>query len=106
MKAGRQVPKGMPMNPDITIFISCYNERDSIVPTIETLSRALTRVGIDWELLVIDDCSQDGSAGVVEEFMRSQADLPIRLVRHDVNRGLGSTIFEAARLARGKYFWC
>src|SRR5947209_7538204 len=94
------------MTPDITVFISCYNERDSIVPTIATLVRALKRLAIDWEVLIIDDCSQDGSAAVVEEFMHSQLALPIRLFRHDVNRGLGATIFEAARLARGRYFWC
>src|SRR5262249_1773960 len=94
------------MNPDITIFVSCYNERDSIIPTIETLLRALARVRIDWELLLIDDCSQDESAAVVEQFIRTHPDLPIRLLRHAANQGLGRTIFEAARLARGKYFWC
>jgi hypothetical protein len=28
------------------------------------------------------------------------------LYRHEVNSGLGATIFEAARLATGHYFWC
>src|SRR5262249_51684217 len=36
----------------------------------------------------------------------TRPELPIRLLRHDANQGLGRTIFEAARLARGKYFWC
>jgi hypothetical protein len=32
--------------------------------------------------------------------------VPVWLIRHTVNHGLAATIFGAARLARGKYFWC
>jgi glycosyltransferase involved in cell wall biosynthesis len=94
------------MTPDITIFISCYNERETVVPTIETLVRALRRLSATWEMLVIDDCSSDDSVQTIERFQQSQPALPLALVRHDVNRGIGYSIFEAARLARGRYFWC
>jgi glycosyltransferase involved in cell wall biosynthesis len=67
---------------------------------------ALARLSLAWEILVIDDRSSDDSVAVVEAYLHRHRDLPIRLHRHDVNRGLGSTIFEAARLAGGRYFWC
>jgi glycosyltransferase involved in cell wall biosynthesis len=95
-----------PMGPEITIFVSCYNERHSIVPTIETVWRALTRLQLSAEILVIDDCSSDDSAEVVAAFAEKNPAVPLRLIRHAQNEGLAATIFEAARLARGKYFWC
>jgi glycosyltransferase involved in cell wall biosynthesis len=94
------------MGPEITIFISCYNERDSIVPTIETVWRALAALRLDAEILVIDDCSTDDSAAVVNAFIKQCPAIPVRLIRHRHNEGLAATIFEAARLGRGKYFWC
>jgi glycosyltransferase involved in cell wall biosynthesis len=94
------------MAPDITIFVSCYNERSSVVPTIEAVRCALSRCGLAAELLVIDDCSLDDSVQILQEFIGSHPNVPVRLLRHAVNRGLAYTIFEAARLARGRYFWC
>ncbi len=94
------------MGPEITIFISCYNERASIVPTIETVWRALCRLQLSAEILVIDDCSSDDSAEVVAAYTANNSAVPVRLIRHAQNAGLAPTIFEAARLARGKYFWC
>jgi glycosyltransferase involved in cell wall biosynthesis len=94
------------MGPEITIFVSCYNERDSVVPTIETVWRSLSGLGLSAEFLVIDDCSSDGSADVVAAFIAHNAAVPVRLIRHAANQGLASTIFEAARFARGKHFWC
>jgi glycosyltransferase involved in cell wall biosynthesis len=47
------------MVPEITIFISCYNERDSIV--IETIWRTLSRLRLSSNILVIDDRSTDDS---------------------------------------------
>ena len=94
------------MGPEITIFISCYNERDSVVPTIETVWRALSRLRLSSEILVIDDCSSDGSADVVAAFITRNPAIPVRLIRHAQNQGLAATIFEAARLGRGKHFWC
>jgi glycosyltransferase involved in cell wall biosynthesis len=91
---------------DITVFISCYNEKDSIVPTMESVSGALAQLPLASEILVIDDNSTDESVAVVEALMRTHPALPIRLERHDINRGLGYTIFEAARHAQGKHFWC
>jgi glycosyltransferase involved in cell wall biosynthesis len=94
------------MGPEITIFISCYNERDSVVPTIETVWRALSALRLHAEILVIDDCSRDDSAAVVGAFVMQNPAIPVRLVSHAHNQGLAATIFEAARLGRGKYFWC
>ena len=93
------------MAPEITIFISCYNERESIVPTLETVCMALSHSPLSWEVLVIDDRSSDDSVAMIESFTRAHPNLPVRTHFHETNKGIGWTVFEAARLAQGRCFW-
>ena len=44
---------------DLTIFISCYNEAEYIIATIETVIGAAHAVGLSHEILVIDDGSRE-----------------------------------------------
>jgi len=50
-------------NPlDLTIFVSCYNEEAFIEGTLKTIAEAMRAIGKTYEIIVIDDCSKDGSA--------------------------------------------
>src|SRR5205807_1288082 len=52
---------------DLTVLISCYNERLYIIDTIETVHSALQEVGgINYEIIIIDDCSSDNSTDLVD----------------------------------------
>jgi len=50
----------------LSVLIPAHNEVESIAETIETLVAELEREAIDYEVLVIDDASGDGTAGAVE----------------------------------------
>jgi glycosyltransferase involved in cell wall biosynthesis len=90
---------------DLTIFISCYNEASYIVDTLETVRAALADVGgISSEIIVIDDCSRDRSAELVEDYIRRHPDERILLRRNRINRGLAQNYVDAAFLGKGKYF--
>lgn len=90
---------------DLTIFISCYNEEQYIVSTLETVRTALAEVGgIRYELIVIDDCSRDRSAEVVETYMLAHPQERIVLRRNKVNRGLAQNYFDAAFIGKGMYY--
>jgi glycosyltransferase involved in cell wall biosynthesis len=93
-------------NPlDLTIFISCYNEEAYIVGTIEAVRDALTDVGrLSYEIIVIDDCSRDRSADLVDEYIRCHPDDRIVLLRNKVNRGLAQNYLDAAFFGKGKYY--
>ncbi len=57
----------------------------------------------DWELIVVDDASPDGSRTIVERFA---ADDPrIRLETHAQNRGLSAARNTGLAAARGEYVW-
>lgn len=94
------------MTPTISIFVSCYNEHESIIYTLQTVITSLTKSNLNWEILVIDDCSSDNSVAVIKQFIENNNKLPIFLHVHKHNSGLDKCIFEAAQLLKGKYFWC
>ena len=76
--------------PDLSVVIPAYNEAAGIGPTLCELGRVLSSAGIDHELVVVDDGSQDATAQAVGDLTR---DLPqLRLVRHAVNRGYGAAL--------------
>jgi glycosyltransferase involved in cell wall biosynthesis len=89
----------------ISVFISSYNEERSIVPTIESISGALTKSGLSWEIIVVDDASSDNSAEAVHRYIGANPSLPIRLNVNTKNRGMVPNIFATIPTARGQYFW-
>jgi glycosyltransferase involved in cell wall biosynthesis len=90
---------------DLTIFISCYKEQDYIITTIEAVRSALSEVGgIEYEIIVIDDCSGDGSAELVETYILAHPNERVVLRRNKVNRGLAQNYFDAAFIGKGKYY--
>src|SRR5262245_39666795 len=89
----RSGPRWPPM-PEVTVLLPSYNAGPFLRPAIESI---LAQSYQDFELLVIDDASTDGSQEAVATFR----DPRVRFVRHEANRGLGATLNEGLRLARG-----
>ena len=91
---------------DLTIFVSCYNEHEYIVKTLETVSAALreTTRKFSYEIIIIDDCSQDGSANLIEEYIKSHPDQNLLLRRNARNLGWAQNYLDAAFIGRGKYY--
>ena len=90
-----------PTQWSISLIIPAYNEEAGIRLALEEADRALAQVTGDYEILVVDDGSRDGTARIVAEAMH---DLPhVRLLRHAQNRGYGAALrtgLEAARCER------
>lgn len=82
--------------PAVSVCMAAYNGERHIAEQIETI---LVQLGEDDELIVVDDCSTDGTADVVG----SLADERIRLVRQVPNAGYVRTFEHALRLARNPH---
>lgn len=56
----------------ISILIPCYNEVDNVVPMSEAVVKIMTEElpQYDYELLFIDNCSQDGTRDKLKKFAR------------------------------------
>ncbi len=74
----------MDKNNDVTLAICMYNAERYIAETLRCVMRQTVQ---DFHLLIVDDCSTDGSAGVVEEFFREYP-RQYELVRLEKNGGL------------------
>jgi dolichol-phosphate mannosyltransferase len=81
----------------LSLVIPAYNEEAGIALAIAEADQALTNLDLEYEILIVDDGSHDGTA---ENVRRTIADYPrVRLIRHVENRGYGAALrsgFEAA----------
>lgn len=88
----------MDCNPCVTVLMPAYNAEGYIEQAIQSV---IDQTFTDWELLVIDDCSTDGTAGIVGR-MAGQ-DSRIRLLRNPENMGVAQTRNRGLDLSRGRY---
>lgn len=86
----------------ISVCIPMYNESAIIGETAKTLVGALNeRFGEDWELLLCDDGSTDGTADIAREQTKAQP--RVRVIGYPENRGKGCAVRTAMLAARGDY---
>ncbi len=83
----------------VSIILPTYNERDNICDLIETIDAQLAAQPFDYECIVVDDNSPDGTAHVVRERFATHENVRV-CVRTD-ERGLASAIKHGTRNARG-----
>jgi glycosyltransferase involved in cell wall biosynthesis len=78
----------------LTVIIPVYNERD----TIGELVRRVLASPYRKQVIVVDDGSNDGSAGELRSFVEGSS---IELIQHAQNRGKGAAIRSGIAIARG-----
>ena len=82
----------------LSIIVPTFREADNIAPLAERIDAALSGTGIEWELLLVDDDSNDGSEAVAAELARR---LPVSMVtRRETPRDLSLAVIEGIRLSR------
>ncbi len=74
----------------LTIFFPCYNDRETISTLIENAGKVASEWTSDYEILVIDDGSTDGSRKLLETLQPKNRHL--RLVFHERNLGYGAAL--------------
>ena len=83
---------------NVSIIVPTFREAANIAPLAERIDAALSGTGIEWELLLVDDDSGDGSEAVVAELSRR---LPVRMVvRREPPRDLSLAVIEGIGLSR------
>jgi glycosyltransferase involved in cell wall biosynthesis len=88
---------------DITLFVSCYNERDFVVATLETVRRAMTGLGLTYDIVIIDDASRDGSPESIRQYITEHPDSNIVFRQNAVNKGWAQNYVDSTFIGRGRY---
>lgn len=82
--------------PSVSILMPVYNAEPYLSEAIQSM---LDQTYADFELIILDDCSTDDSAAVVQTF----SDERIVYHRNEVNSGLANNLNTGLKLATGKY---
>jgi glycosyltransferase involved in cell wall biosynthesis len=79
----------------LSVIIPCYNERETIATVVAAVRAAAPA---DKEIIIVDDCSQDGT----RELLRNEIEHLIdRVIYLDVNKGKGAALRAGIPVARG-----
>jgi len=85
--------------PELTIVIPTYNERDNIVKLVSEITHALN--GIDWAIFFVDDNSQDGTIELLKSIISSNERVD-GVVRKG-KRGLSGAVLTGLLYVRSHY---
>jgi dolichol-phosphate mannosyltransferase len=82
----------------ISLVIPTYKEASVIQETLRRAAGVLQATGEEFELIVVDDASGDGTAELVEAL---NSELPVRVLRRPGRLGLATAVVDGWGIARG-----
>ena len=85
----------------LSILIPVYNERTVVERSIAQVLAAPLPENMERELVVVDDCSRDGTSAILENLAAREP--RIRLIRKELNEGKGAAVRTAIQYARGDF---
>lgn len=83
---------------DLSIVVPVYNEVDNLRPLCERIHTALAEAGREYEIILVDDGSRDGSSELLAELHAEDATLTVLRFR----RNFGQTAALAAGFAHAR----
>lgn len=84
--------------PTVSVVLPVFDGERFVAEAVRSIQAQTFE---DWELVILDDGSRDGSLALCRELAR--ADPRIRVYESPENRGLGASMARLAELARGRY---
>ena len=88
------------MDELVSIIVPVYNAEKYIG---ETIASVTAQTYENWELLLVEDCSSDGSLAAIRRCMEEREDSRIRLLRQPSNIGAAGARNRGLEEARGRY---
>ena len=73
----------------LSIVIPAYNEAETIRGIVDKV-RAVELAGIDQEIIIVNDCSNDGTGKLIDEIAAAHPE--VRALHHEVNMGKGAAL--------------
>jgi len=80
----------------VSVIIPAYNEEKGIGTVLDRVGEVLAESGWEYELIVVNDASTDGTGVVLARH-------GVRVIEHEINRGYGASLKDGIRAARHEY---
>lgn len=84
--------------PTVTIVLPSYNGSKYIRDSINSIRE---QTFTDWELIIVDDCSEDNTLEIVKKY--EEKDNRIRIIHNEINRKLPASLNIGFKHATGRY---
>ena len=91
----------MPALPSVSVCFPAYNEGPNVAAVLESAHGLLADSGLDYEILVCDDGSTDGTAGIINDITRRRPRM--RAIYHASNQGIRATFEHLYREASKEF---
>jgi teichuronic acid biosynthesis len=86
--------------PLVTFVVTSYNYEKYILKTLESIKAQTYK---NLEIIVVDDCSNDNSCEIIEDFISYNQDLKITLVKNETNEGQLASMVKGLKSAQGQF---
>jgi len=78
------------MTPSISVFFPAYNDGGTIASMVISAMLTLRQLTDDYEVIVVNDGSQDYTADILDELARIYPQ--VRVIHHETNKGYGGAL--------------
>ena len=85
------------MPPSLSVFFPAYNDSGTIASMVIRTVKTAADLTADFEVIVVDDGSADGTADIADELARTYPQ--VRAVHHPINRDYGAALQTGFRSA-------
>ena len=86
--------------PMISFVVTSYNYEKYILKTLESIKAQTYR---NFEIIIVDDCSNDNSCKIIEDFISENQDLKITLIKQTRNQGQMASMIKGLESAQGQF---
>jgi glycosyltransferase involved in cell wall biosynthesis len=86
----------------LSIIIPVFNEELTISSILDKIKDVKILGGLQKEIIIVNDCSSDGTEASINKYVKSNPDLNIRYLNHKINKGKGASLHTGISAASGE----
>jgi len=85
----------------LSIIMPCFNEEIFVADALQKVILVLLDGNVEKEIIIVNDCSTDGTKSVIEQVIANNPVVKIKLITHEKNQGKGACIRTGLQYATG-----